>query len=120
MQDEPSLATSGGAGISPPTDSETSPLQERETESSMSRLSAKVDSDRAKGGVSRAVYSGYLKACGMLVVSLALAISILAQVGNFGASRFDHRLSPVLTGERDAGQARGGLMLWQPPVRISP
>lgn len=47
---------------------------------SMSRLSAKVNSDRAKGGVSRDVYTGYLKACGALVVSAAFVISVLAQV----------------------------------------
>lgn len=46
----------------------------------MSQLSAKVDIDREKGGVSMNVYGGYLKACGVLVVSIALATSVLAQV----------------------------------------
>lgn len=49
---------------------------------SMSTLSAKVNSDRATGGVSRLVYIGYLKACGAIVVSVALAISVFAQVSN--------------------------------------
>lgn len=88
MQDEPSLtAVSRGAGTtrssSVAAEKHSSLLRERTEKSSsnMSRLSAKVDSDRAKGGVSKAVYTGYLRACGMSVVSLALAISLLAQVG---------------------------------------
>ncbi|CAM9464849.1 unnamed protein product [Ectocarpus sp. 8 AP-2014] len=50
------------------------------TGSSMSTLSAKVNRDRARGGVSRSVYIGYLKACGAIVVSVALAISVFAQL----------------------------------------
>lgn len=47
---------------------------------SIVQLSAKVDTDRVKGGVAKTVYMGYFKACGMLVVAVALAISGLAQV----------------------------------------
>lgn len=46
----------------------------------MSKLSAKVNTDREKGGVSMGVYGGYLQACGMVVVAIALAASVLAQV----------------------------------------
>lgn len=82
MQNEPSLAASASeAGASSLAALDASLLRDQKTENSMSRLSAKVNSDRAKGEVSRAVYTGYLKACGMFVVSLALAISMLAQVG---------------------------------------
>lgn len=52
------------------------------TGNSMSTLSAKVNRDRTRGGVSRSLYIGYLKACGVVVVSAALAISVFAQVRN--------------------------------------
>lgn len=48
----------------------------------LSQLSAKINVDRETGGVSKAVYIGYLKACGLLVVAIALSISVLAQVKN--------------------------------------
>lgn len=48
--------------------------------SNMSRLSAKVDSDRASGGMPTTVFTGYLKACGTVAVSVALAISVFSQV----------------------------------------
>lgn len=54
---------------------------------SIAQLSAKVDTDRVKGGVAKTVYISYLKACGVLVVVVALAISILAQVGPVEATR---------------------------------
>lgn len=60
----------------------------------MSRLSAKVDIDREKGGVSMSVYGGYLKACGVLVVSLALGTSVFAQVRVGGG--FPHQLTAKL------------------------
>ena len=61
----------------------------------MSQLSAKVNIDREKGGVSMNVYGGYLKACGMIVVTIALATSFLAQVRVGGG--FPHRLTAKLT-----------------------
>ncbi|CAM9247080.1 unnamed protein product [Ectocarpus sp. 13 AM-2016] len=50
------------------------------TGSGISTLSTKVNRDRARDGVSRSVYIGYLKACGAVVVSAALAISAFAQL----------------------------------------
>eukprot|EP00904_Undaria_pinnatifida_P012168 jgi/Undpi1/8081/HiC_scaffold_24.g10553.m1 len=55
---------------------------EDEEAQKMSKLSAKVNTDREKGGVSMGVYGGYLQACGMVVVAIALAASVLAQVVN--------------------------------------
>lgn len=49
----------------------------------MLKLSAKVNTDRERGGVSRSVYTGYLKACGLFVVAAALALSLLAQVSRW-------------------------------------
>lgn len=69
-----------------------------ENSTDMSRLSAKVDSDMTKGGASREAFAGYLKACGALVVSAAIAMSVLAQV----------RM------RRRRGVSRGARMCWEP------
>lgn len=85
MQDGPAFAS--GDPSKPSTASTKGSAQRQqqlhegaENSTDMSRLAAKVDSDRIMGGASREAYTGYLKACGLLVVSAALAMSVLAQV----------------------------------------
>ncbi|CBN74323.1 similar to canalicular multispecific organic anion transporter [Ectocarpus siliculosus] len=87
--EKPALAKATGEAHTPPAATAnkpanaTKPAEAKATDktgSSMSTLSAKVNGDRARGGVSRSVYIGYLKACGAVVVSVALAISVVAQL----------------------------------------
>lgn len=91
VHEKPALAKTNGAAHAPTaatTNKPASATRPPEAEAadtignSMSTLSTKVNSDRARGGVSRSVYIGYLKACGTVVVSVALAISVFAQVRN--------------------------------------
>ncbi|CAM9869028.1 unnamed protein product [Ectocarpus sp. 4 AP-2014] len=83
------------------------------TGGSMSTLSAKVNRDRARGGVSRSVYIGYLKACGAVIVSVALAISVFAQL-------VDVSKEIVLAYWSDSRTERSGLYLtWYSLVCLS-
>ncbi|CAM9744809.1 unnamed protein product, partial [Ectocarpus fasciculatus] len=120
--EKPALAKTNGAAHAPTaatTNKPASATRPPEAEaadtigSSMSTLSTKVNSDRARGGVSRSVYIGYLKACGTVVVSVALAISVFAQL-------VDVSKEIVLAYWSDSQTKRSGLYLtWYSLVCLS-
>lgn len=122
MQDPPALASGDTSKPASATAKGSAQQQQQqqhegnEHSTSMSRLAAKVDSDRTKSAASREAYTGYLKACGLLVVSAALAMSVLAQVralnfqGRFfcplgGAFWFSGLISLVTVTDEQAGEA---------------